>query len=315
MPNPHGASSSPLPEVSTSWLAVFLEVARQGSFTAAAVSLGYTQSAISRQIAALEAELGGATLFDRLPRGVQLTEPGRVLLPHAEALTERLRGVRRELDALREVSGGRLRVGAFPTADAALLPRAIAAFRARYPGVELTREEGLTAGQLARLDAGELDLAVVSTTGGDALASYELHHLLDESMYVALPADHRLAGRRRVRLAELADEDWISGSPRMERSLLGPAVRDGFHPRVAHVAAEWIAKQGYVAAGLGVALIPALAAESVRPDIALVAVHEADAPARAVYAATLRGRSLSPAAGAFLGALREAVGGLGGASG
>ncbi|MDG4866392.1 LysR substrate-binding domain-containing protein, partial [Streptomyces sp. T-3] len=106
---------------------------------------------------------------------------------------------------------GRLRVGAFPTADAALMPRAIAAFRTRYPGVELTREEGLTAGQLARLDAGELDLAVVSTTGGDAPAAYELHHLLDESMYVALPAAHRLAGRRRVRLAELADEDWISG--------------------------------------------------------------------------------------------------------
>ncbi|MDG4866252.1 LysR family transcriptional regulator, partial [Streptomyces sp. T-3] len=119
MPNPHGSDRSPapgvsasVPEVSASWLAVFLEVARQGSFTAAASTLGYTQSAISRQVASLEAALGGDTLFDRLSRGVQLTEHGRVLLPHAEAVTERLRGARRELDALREVSGGRLRVGA-----------------------------------------------------------------------------------------------------------------------------------------------------------------------------------------------------------
>jgi DNA-binding transcriptional LysR family regulator len=88
---------------------------------------------------------------------------------------------------------------------------------------------------------------------------------------------------------------------------LDAALRHGFRPRVAHVVAEWTAKQGYVAAGLGVTLVPALAAESVRPDIALLAVRDEEAPARAVYAATARGRSLGPAAQAFLGALREAA--------
>ncbi|MEU5095054.1 LysR substrate-binding domain-containing protein, partial [Streptomyces sp. NPDC020996] len=117
-----------------------------------------------------------------------------------------------------------------------------------------------------------------------------------------------LAGRDGpVRLGELADADWISGSPRPEGTLLDAALRQGFRPRVAHVVAEWTAKQGYVAAGLGVALVPALAAASVRPDVALLRVPAEDAPARAVYAATVRGRSPSPAVLAFLAALREAA--------
>ncbi|MET7696561.1 LysR family transcriptional regulator [Streptomyces sp. NPDC005485] len=310
MPDSHvvqGAASASAPDLSTAWLRVFLDVARFGSFTVAARTLGWTQSAVSRQIASLESALGGAVLFDRLPRGVRLTEAGRVLVPHAEAVVERLHGAGRELAALREVSGGQLRVGAFATADAALVPRAIAAFRARHPGVRLTRREGLTPVLLEQLSAGGLDLAVVSTTGRAPLDAYALHHLLDESLYVAVPADHPLADAPSVRLAQLADADWISGSPRPEGTLLDAAVRHGFRPRVAHVVAEWTAKQGYVAAGLGVTLVPALAAESVRPDIVLLPVHDEGAPARAVYAATARGRSLSPAAAAFLGALREAA--------
>ncbi|MFF1642479.1 LysR family transcriptional regulator [Streptomyces sp. NPDC058246] len=295
------------PDLSTAWLRVFLDVARHGSFTGAARTLGWTQSAVSRQISSLEAALGGAPLFDRLPRGVRLTEAGRVLVPHAESVVERLHGAVRELAALREVAGGRLRVGAFATADAALVPRAIATFRARHPGVRLTREEGFTPVLLDRLTAGHLDLAVVSTTGRAPLDAFTLHHLLDESPYVAVPADHPLASEPRVRLTQLADADWISGGPRPEGTLLDAALRHGFRPRVAHVVAEWTAKQGYVAGGLGVTLIPALAAESVRPDIALLPVLDEDAPARAVYAASVRGRSLAPAAEAFLAALRESA--------
>ncbi|MFD8215114.1 LysR family transcriptional regulator [Streptomyces sp. NPDC059697] len=302
MPNPHA-----VPGLSTTWLRVFLEVARHGSFTVAARTLGWTQSAVSRQISSLESALGGAPLFDRLPRGVRLTEAGRVLVPHAEAVVERLHGADRELAALRRVAGGRLRFGAFATADAALVPRAIAAFRVRHPGVRLTREEGLTPALLERLSAGGLDLAIVSTTGRAPLDPYTLHHLLDESLYVAVPAGHPLAAEPSVRLPQLADADWISGSSRPEGTLLDAALRHGFRPRVAHVVAEWTAKQGYVAAGLGVTLVPALAAESVRPDIALLPVRDEEAPARAVYAATVRGRSLGPAAQAFLGALREAA--------
>ncbi|MGW0871819.1 LysR family transcriptional regulator [Streptomyces sp. NPDC002740] len=305
MPDPHRMA---LPELSTVWLRAFLEVVRHGSFTVAARTLGWTQSAVSRQISSLEAALGGGPLFDRLPRGVRLTEAGRALVPYAESVAEALHGARRELAALREGADGRLRFGAFATADAALVPRALAAFRDRCPGVRVTREEGLSPALLERLGAGLLDLAVVSTTGRAALESYALRHLLDESLYVAVPAGHPLSGRGGpVRLGELADADWVSGSARPEGTLLDAALREGFRPRVAHVVAEWTAKQGYVAAGLGVALVPALAASSVRPDVVLLPVRDEDAPARAVYAATERGRSLTPAAEAFVTALREAA--------
>lgn len=303
MPNQHE-----FPEVSTVWLRAFLEVARHGSFTGAARALGWTQSAVSRQIATLEGALGGAPLFDRLPRGVRLTEAGRVLVPHAEAVADSLLGAVRELGALREATGGRLRFGAFATADAALVPLALGAFRARHPGVLVSREEGFTPGLLDRLSAGHLDLAVVSTTGRAPLETFELRHLLDECLYVAVPAGHPLAGSGPVRLGRLADDDWISGSSRPEGTLLDAALRQGFRPRVAHVVGEWTAKQGYVAAGLGVALVPALAATSVRPDVALLPVLDEGGPARAVYAATVRGRSRTPAVEAFTRALREAAG-------
>ncbi|MFD9910449.1 LysR family transcriptional regulator [Streptomyces sp. NPDC059063] len=305
---PSAAEAEGLPvDLSTLWLRAFLDVARQGSFTVAARRLGWTQSAVSRQIASLEAALGGAPLFDRLPRGVRLTAHGRTVLPHAEAVTGQLTLLRRELAALDDVSGGVLRFGAFATADVALVPRALAAFRERHPGVTLTRVEGFTRPLLARLAKGDLDVAVVSTTGGPLPEdAYELHHLLDETLYVALPAAHALAGEPYLRLARLADEDWVSGSAEPEGTLLDAALRQGFRPRVAHVVGEWTAKQGYVAAGLGVALVPALAAQGVRPDVTLVPVRDEDAPARAVYAATARGRAPSPAVAPFLTALREA---------
>ncbi|MGW7380113.1 LysR substrate-binding domain-containing protein [Streptomyces sp. NPDC054794] len=159
-----------------------------------------------------------------------------------------------------------------------------------------------------RLADGHLDLAVVSTAVRAPLEAYELHHLLDESLYVAVSAGHPLTGEDGpVRLGRLADADWISESSRPEGTLLDAALRQGFRPRVTHVVAEWTAKQGYVAAGLGVALVPALAAESVRPDVTLLPVLDEDAPARAVYAATPRGRSPASATAAFLAGLREAA--------
>lgn len=282
---------------------VFLRVAADGSFTAAAQALGYTQSAVSRQVQTLEAELG-SVLFDRLPRGVQLTEAGRVLVPHAEAVRDRLAAARTELTALRTLDSGLLRVGAFSTADAALLPRSLAAFRRLHPRVTIARTEGPSVKHLGLLAAGELDIAVVSTTAGRALDGCALRHLLDEPMFVALPRDHPMAGRRRLRLAELADEEWVAGSTRPEDTLMRPVLEAGFRPRTILVVRDWIAKQGFVAAGLGVTLLPALAADSVRADIVLVPVHQDDVPHRAVYAATPHGRADSPAVAAFLTELR-----------
>ena len=119
-------------ELTLTGLRVVREVAFRGSFTAAAESLGYTQSAVSRQVAAMEAA-AGAPLFRRGARGVELTDEGGVIVRHAVAALDQLTAARRELGGMREPAAGTLRVGAFPTAVAALLPRAIAAFAVPHP--------------------------------------------------------------------------------------------------------------------------------------------------------------------------------------
>jgi DNA-binding transcriptional LysR family regulator len=292
----------------TRLLEVFRTVVHLGSITAAARRLRFTQSAVSRQISALEAEVG-ARLLDRLPRGIALTEQGRALLPYAEAVLDRLAAARQAVDDLDSLDAGRLRVGAFATAVAALVPRALSSFRTAFPGVTLSLVEGFTPALLERLSAGDADVAVVSTApaGPPDAARFDLHHLLDERMLVAVPRDHRLARRRIVRLAELADEPFIASSPRPEETLLGVGTAAGFRPRIDFVVGEWTGKLGCVAAGLGVTLVPSLAARGAPADIALLRVHPDDRSVRKVYAATVAGRALAPAVARFLTYLREAA--------
>ncbi len=291
------------------WLDVFRTVAHLGSFTAAGERLGFTQSAISRQIATLEAELG-TPLFDRLARGVRLTEHGRALLPHAEAMLERLDTTRRDLVALTELTAGRLRVGAFDSANAALVPGALAAFRAAYPDVAISLTEGLAAHLLDLLAEGAIDLALVAsyTEPADTGEQFDFRPLMDDPVLVALPRGHRLARRRRLRLAELADEPWIAARRHAESTLLAACVRSGFQPRIEYTVAAWTAKLGLVAAGLGITLIPSLAARVTRPGIALIPLHPDDTPVRQVYTVTRRGRQVPPAAEAFAALLREGAG-------
>ncbi|MEV5630342.1 LysR family transcriptional regulator [Micromonospora tulbaghiae] len=296
----------------TQLLEVFRTVARHGSITTAARALSFTQSAVSRQIAALEADIG-ARLFDRLPRGVALTEEGRELLPHAEAVLDRLAAARRNLDDLRGLGRGRLRVGAFPTAVAALVPRAMASFRSACPEISLSLVEGVTPRLLERLLAEEADVAVVSTspTGELDRERFDLRHLLDERLLVAVARDHRLARRRSVRLADLAQEAFVVGSATAENSLLRASLPSGFSPRIDIVAAEWTGKLGCVAAGLGVALVPALAVRGTPPDIALLRLHPDDESVRRIFAATVRGRTPSPAVMHFVEHLRAEAAHLG----
>jgi DNA-binding transcriptional LysR family regulator len=294
--------------VETQLLEVFRTVARCGSITAAARLLRFTQSAVSRQIASLEAEVG-VRIFDRLPRGVALTEEGRTLLPHAEAVLDRLAAARHDLDDLHGLGSGRLRVGAFPTSVAALVPRALASFRAAYPDVAVSLVEGLTLALVERLAAGDADVAVVSSSPTAPLdpARFDLHHLLDERLLVAVSHEHRLAGRRTVRLAELADDPFIVGSATAEDTLLRASLPSGFQPRIDIVAAEWIGKLGCVAAGLGVALVPALAVRGAPADITLLRLDNEDESVRRIFAATITGRARPPAVTRFLAHLDQSA--------
>ncbi len=142
---------------------VLREVAQRGSFSAAADALAYTQSAVSQQIAALERE-AGTRLVERNARGVRLTDAGRALVVHADAILARLADAEAELEAIAGLRGGRLRLAAFPSAGATIMPEAIARFRARHPAVELTLEPADPEPALVKLRSGDADL-VLDITG------------------------------------------------------------------------------------------------------------------------------------------------------
>jgi DNA-binding transcriptional LysR family regulator len=289
-------------------LRVLKEVAHRGSFSAAADALSYTQSAVSQQIAALEAETG-MTLLERHPRGVSLTAAGQTLVGHAEGILARLESAEAALSAIAGLRGGRLRMASFPTAGATLMPLAIATFRARYPDVELTLAEGEPEQIAPRLRAGELDLALLFEFGESSLAEDITRvDLLEDPLYLALPRDHALAGKRKLRLQDLRAEAWVqtSSSSPCARHVVRSCHAAGFEPRVAFESDDYQTVQGLVAAGVGVALIPELALSVVREDIVIRALSP-HPPARQVIAATPAGSRLLPAAPAMLAVLEQAA--------
>jgi DNA-binding transcriptional LysR family regulator len=276
-------------------LRVLREVAAQGSFSAAAEALNFTQPAISRQIATLETETG-QRLVERSARGIRLTPAGELLVEHADAILDRLQVAETQLEQLASLDGGRLRVGAFATANATLIPLAIAAFIAEYPRVELDLAEGLSVDLLARLEEGEVDLVVAALDGAVAHApDIALEPLMEDAMYVALPRNHKLARRPRLRMADLADETWIEGrDSNCSATLRAAAQAAGFEPRIAYESTQWLGKQGLVAAGVGVTLIPQVALASVREDIAIRSLGPAG-PRRQIFVASLTCGYRSPA--------------------
>lgn len=298
-------------------LRVLREVARRGSFSAAAEELGYTQSAVSQQIAALEREVG-FPLLDR-HRGVRPTAAGDVLLRHADAILARIADAETELALLRGGEAGALRMVAFPTAGATLLPPAIARFRSEHPGVDLTLEPLEVPDGRSALEAGDCDLALLVEDPAEGeegswagLAPEEdpfvRTHLLDDRMYVMLPAGHALAERRRIRLEELRDESWILGRRDYvpDEAIFERACRRaGFEPQMAFESDDYLAIQGFVAAGVGVALAPEMSLVTLRDDVVVRDLERP--PFRRVVAATDARAWRSPAVDAMLAQLGAAA--------
>jgi DNA-binding transcriptional LysR family regulator len=290
---------------------VLREVAARGSFSAAADSLAYTQSAVSQQIAALERE-AGTTLVERSARGVRLTDAGRALVEHADVILARLADAEAELEAIAGLRGGRLRLAAFPSAGATVMPEAIARYRDRHPAVELTLAPAEPEDGVAMLRSGEVDLALDITVSFRPLPDdgVERLHLLDDPMYVALPMHHPLARKRNLKLEELAEESWIlgtTGSCPDASIFLRSCQLAGFEPHIAFNSDDYSAMQGFVAAGVGASFIPDLALISVRDDIVIRSLGPRP-PVRRIMAATLSGSFCSPAKQAMLDTLVE-VGG------
>lgn len=291
-------------------LRILREVAARGSFSAAADALSYTQSAVSQQIAALEAEAGTA-LLERRSRGVRLTAAGEALVVHTDGILARLEAAEADLAAIAGLRGGWLRMASFPTAGATLMPLAIAGFRVAHPGVELTLAEGEPEEIIPRLRAGEFDLALLFEFAGvseSLVRKLDRVELLEDPMYVALPRDHRLTRKVALRLEDLKAEAWIqtSASSPCARHVVRSCHAAGFEPQVSFESDDFQTVQGLVAAGVGVALIPELALSNVREDISIRTLSPSP-PVRTVIAATAHGSRMTPAAAAMLDMLREAA--------
>jgi DNA-binding transcriptional LysR family regulator len=295
-------------------LRVLREVSSQRSFSAAADALYMSQSAVSQQIATLEREVG-MRLVERAGAGPTLTEAGNVLVSHADAAMARLAEAERELAAIAGLEGGEVRVASFPSASATLLTAGLSLFSRRHPNVRLTVAEAEPEDSLPRLRAGEIDLAIVfdyPSAPAQFDRDIELTLLLTESLHLALPKKHRLAGRRAVRLADLAEEPWLCGvRPSSCGEVVIQACRDaGFEPRITFESDDYNVLQGYVSAGLGVTLLPDLALASLRPDLVALPTRP-KAPKRRVWAATRPEGSCSPATEAMVSVLEEVASELG----
>jgi DNA-binding transcriptional LysR family regulator len=294
-------------------LRVLAAVAESGSFSGAAQRLNYTQPAVSRIVASLERELG-AVLVDRQSRPVGLTDAGKALVRHAGEMFARLSSARSEIEAITQADAGTVSVGTFSSAGTSFVVDALCEFRKLHPGVRVSiAEASMPSALVRRLRAGDLDLAVVfdyPAAGDDIGTGLELHHLLDAPWDIVLHANHRLARRKRVRPADLANEDWLlpdfgPDSPSL-RLIARVCAAAGFEPRVVFRVNDCHMNQAMVAAGEGVSILPRLLLDPLHPGV-VVRTVEGDAPTMRVAAVRLPNRYLTPAAAEFLRVLGEAA--------
>jgi DNA-binding transcriptional LysR family regulator len=290
---------------------VLKAVVEAGSVSGAAAALNYTPSAVSQHVKALEQETG-CVLLERMGRGIRPTEAALLLCEHGTRVLASLQNAEDALAALRSGQIGRLCLAAFPTAGASLVPEALAAFQLVHPKVALDLTVHEPDEAIAKLRSGEIDLAITVEPYGaggapdDGLLRW---HLLADPFRVVLPRKHILAARRSVDLAALASERWISisSTPDYERTVDDACKRAGFEPAYAFEADEYPTAEGFVAAGLGVALIPLLALGTSVHFGVVVRHVRGDQPVRQVWAAARPAIAEQPSVRAMVGFLRQAA--------
>lgn len=276
-------------------LEYFLEAARQRSFTRAAARLNLAQAALSEQMRKLEAELG-AKLFDRGRQETTLTPAGEILRVHAEALLAQAAAARRAVGDLVAMKGGRLAVGAIPSVSACLLPAAVSAFRRKHPQVELALREGTSEAVAQWVESGQIELGVVQSPAlGE---SFEVTPVLEEAFVLLVPRSHALARRRLPKLSECAKESFVFYKGRARDVAQAACRAAGFEPRTACESGELETVRSLVAADLGVALLPELAAREAAPGCVVVRLG-GEPIRRSVALLQRRGRELSPSAQSF----------------
>lgn len=284
-------------------LRVLREIARTGSYSAAARALGYTQPAASQQMRALE-RAAGTKLVVRAGRRIQLTEAGEALARHAAGILSGVKIAQEEVAAIAGLQSGRVRVSAFPSGSAGLVPAAIARARSAHTGLRVSLSEAEPPESLADLRASECDIALTFTyegSGQNGDADLYRLPLLDDPLLAVLPAGHRLSGAAWVRVEDLAQEAWIAGCPRCRQNLMHVCRDAGFEPDIQYATDDNAAAQSLVAAGLGVALMPRLVLATVRQE-GIVVKPVTPSSARRIVAVTWPDLRRVPAVAALLDA-------------
>lgn len=293
-------------------LRVFKAVFDHGSITAAAAALGYSPSAVSQSISTLEREAKIA-LFEKSGRGIRPTQAAELLAKHADSVLEDLRQAEEDLTALRSGQAGRMRVAAFATAGAWLVPQALASFTRKHSGVTCQLVIAETDDALNQLDGGQIEVAVVALEAPaiEDAGSRILHPLLEDPYRIVLSPSHPLASQSPIDLGQLQNERWIAtASARCNclPTIIEACARDGFVPRFAIEADEFATTLGFVAAGLGIAMVPELALGFRPPGVSVHQIGQRAEPKRHVYAAARSRDSGQPTIASMLDALDLSAG-------
>lgn len=294
MRKPHSRSGSVAGmEWTSTSLRVLRAVAEHGSFTAAAAALGYTQSAVSRQIAALE-RAAGVALFERRPVGAGITAAGRTMLQHASVALEEIDRAAGLVRGAARTDRVVLRLGVFASAGPALLPDTLQLMRRRAPHVDLLTREGSTPALAAGLRASTLDVAVIGSqppypTPDDQDPPFELTILLEGELVVAVPADSAIGPAGQASLAEIAAATWIAGTHTTREPAFGTWPTLQQRPAVTHQARDWLTRLTLVARGHGITTVPPYLASVLPRGVRLVHVVDSEPIRRRASIARLPG--------------------------
>lgn len=292
----------------TRHLLTFEAVVRTGTFAAAARELGYTQPGVSQHIRALEAALK-ATLFTRAGRGLRLSEQGEILAARATSLLADMRAAEAQIAAVDRLRQGLVKICAFPSASATLVPAAISKMRSDHMGVELELFEAEPPDSVAGLKKGDYDIAVTFHYEGEAAPEDDdilSFPLMREPLVLFMAENHPLARRQQVDVTELKDERWIAGCIQCRQEFVSVCHDAGFSPRIDITTDDNLAVQSYVVSGLGLAMMPRMLQSFVKhPRLRVRPVSPSRT--RVITATVLRATRHSPAVKHMVESLRWAA--------
>lgn len=288
-------------------LVLLAEVVEAGSITAAATALNYTPSAVSQQLRQLEVEVG-QPLLQRQPRGVTATEAGALLAQHARRVERQIGAAEADLAEIVGLHRGHLTIGTFPSIGSSLLPRAIIAFRALHPGIELSVRSAWFDPLTEMLDNGTLGLSLLWDYDWNRIPPdrYDLTPILDDPTMLVVANSHPVARRRSITMNKLADEQWVvraNNHPVVE-VLLKACHAAGFEPKISFYANDYWELQAMVSVGLGIAVAPLTAITNRHPDVRVISLGST-APSRRVLVAHRHDRVHAPAEAVMRDVLRE----------